>query len=85
MPAPAPAASSSEVSARGRARKRESDEATAPPRWTTGPSRPALPPEPITSPAASDFQIATRPLIGVRACTASITSTTPWPPLSGLR
>ena len=84
IPAPAPAASRIEVSLRGNSRNRLSDDATAPPRCTTGPSRPALPPEPITRPAASDFQSATRPLIGVRWCTASITSTTPWPPLSGL-
>src|SRR5207245_3240584 len=74
-----------EVSLLGKARNRESDDATAPPRWTTGPSRPALPPDPMTRPAASDFQSATRPLIGARLWTASITSTTPWPPLSGLR
>ena len=85
MPAPAPAARSREVSLRGRERKRLSDEATAPPRWTTGPSRPALPPDPITRLAASDFHSATRPLMGDRSCTAWITSTTPCPPLSGLR
>ena len=75
-----------EVSLRGKARKRDSDDATAPPRCTTGPSRPALPPEPITRPAASDFHTATLPLMGrLRLWTASITSTTPCPPLSGLR
>ena len=78
MPAPAPAASSIDVSLLGSARNRDNDEATAPPRWTTGPSLPALPPDPITRPAASDFQTATRPLIGAPGlCTASMTSTTP--------
>lgn len=85
IPAPAPQASSTAPSRRGNARKRPSDAATAPPRCTTGPSRPALPPDPITRPAARDFHTAIRP----RSCrprkwTASITSTTPCPPLSGL-
>ena len=85
IPAPAPQASRTAASLRGSARKRPSEAATAPPRWTTGPSRPALPPDPITSPAASDFHTAMRP----RSCRprrwmASMTSTTPWPPLSGL-
>src|SRR5262249_31760299 len=40
IPAPAPAASRIEASRRGSASRRERDEATAPPRCTTGPSRP---------------------------------------------
>ena len=85
MPAPAPHASSTAASRRGKARKRLREAATAPPRWTTGPSFPALPPEPMTRPAANDFHTAMRPRNSrPRRWIASITSTTPWPPLSGL-
>ncbi len=86
MPPAAPQATESMTRRSGRRNHWASAEPNAEPICTMGPSRPAEPPLPMVRAAARILKTDTRARIRPPSCaTASMTSGTPWPLVSGAK
>lgn len=80
MPPAAPQATRTRIRSSATCTNRPSEDPSAEPIWTMGPSRPTDPPPPMHSAEASDFTSATWGAIRPpRRATANMTSGTPWP------